>query len=385
MPNAVPYWRLSGFYFFYFAFVGGFAPYWSLYLRSIEFTALQIGLLMSLLQLMRIFAPAAWGFLADHTGKRVRIVQVAALLSVAAFAGVFFGKTFSWMFAVMALTSFFWGASLPLVEAITLSHLGAHASRYGRIRSWGSVGFIAAVVGIGYLLDRVAIAALPWMVTGLMLGIVFFARLVPDAPVSAHESDSLPVWSIVKRPEVASLLAACFLMAAAHGAYYTFYSIYLVDHGYSKSSVGWLWAVGVICEIGVFFGMPALLGRFGLVRILLASFAIAVVRFLIIGWAVEVTALLVLAQVMHAATFGAYHASAVSAVHRFFPGRHQAKGQALYSGLSFGAGGSAGGIFSGWAWGALGPSLTLTASAMAALAGLALIAARLRPEPAPAM
>jgi PPP family 3-phenylpropionic acid transporter len=340
---------------------------------------------MSLLQVMRIFAPAAWGFLADHTGKRVQIVQAAALLSVAAFAGVFFGTSFAWMFGVMALTSFFWGASLPLVEAITLSHLGAHASRYGRIRSWGSVGFIAAVVAIGYLLDRVAITALPWMVTGLMLGIVLFARMVPDAQVASHESDSLPVWAIVKRPGVVALLAACFLMAAAHGAYYTFYSIYLVDHGYSKSDVGWLWAVGVICEIGVFFAMPALLVRFGLVRILMASFAIAVARFLIIGWAVDVTVLLILAQVMHAATFGAYHASAVAAVHRFFPGRHQGKGQALYSGLSFGAGGTVGGIFSGWAWEAVGPSLTLTASALAALAGLALIAMRLRPEPSPAM
>lgn len=385
MPHAVPYWRLSGFYFFYFAFVGGFAPYWSLYLRSIEFSTLQIGLLMSLLQVTRIFAPAAWGALADHTGRRTQIVQAAALLSVAAFAGVYFGKTFAWMFGVMALTSFFWGASLPLVEAITLTHLGAHASRYGRIRSWGSVGFIAAVVGIGYLLDGVGISALPGIVTALMLGIVLFARMVPDAVVPSHESDQVPVWSIVKRPEVAALLAACFLMAAAHGAYYTFYSIYLVDHGYSKASVGWLWAVGVICEIGVFFAMPALMARFGLVRILLASFSLAVVRFLIIGWAVEVTVLLVLAQTMHAATFGAYHASAVGAVHRLFPGRHQAKGQALYSGLSFGAGGTAGGIFSGWGWESLGPSLTLTASAVAALAGLALIATRLRLDPEPAL
>lgn len=384
MSSLVPYWRLSGFYFFYFAFVGGFTPYWSLYLRAIDFSAFQIGLLMSLLQVMRIFAPPAWGWVADHTGRRAAVVQLAAALSVVSFAGIFLGTSFAWVFAVMTLTSFFWGASLPLVEAMTLAHLGSGAAHYGRIRSWGSVGFIVAVIGVGYVLDRVPVSALPGMVTGIMLGIVLFAGLVPDARVPPHESDNRPVSAILRRPEVAALLAACFLMAAAHGPYYIFYSLYLVDHGYSKSSVGWLWSIGVLCEIGVFFAMPWLTQRFGLKRILVASFAAGVARFLLIGWAVDVVALLVLAQAMHALTFGAYHAAAVAAVHQFFPGRHQSKGQALYTGLSFGAGGSLGALFSGGAWEALGPSLTFTAAALAALAGALLIALRLRLEARPA-
>jgi PPP family 3-phenylpropionic acid transporter len=378
MPGELPYWRLSGFYFFYFAFVGAFTPYWSLYLRAIEFSAFQIGVLMSLLQVTRIFAPPAWGWVADHTGRRAAVVRLAAALSFVSFAGVFVGTSFAWMFLVLTLTSFFWGASLPLVEAMTLAHLGPGAARYGRIRSWGSVGFIAAVVGVGYVLDRVPVAALPAMVTGIMLGIVLFAGLVPDARVPPHESDHISVWAILRRPEVAALLGACFLMAAAHGPYYIFYSLYLVDHGYSKAAVGWLWSIGVLCEIVVFFAMPWLTGRFGLRRILLASFAAAVLRFLLIGWAVEVAALLVAAQVLHALTFGAYHAAAVAVVHRFFPGRHQSKGQALYTGISFGAGGTVGGLFSGAAWDGLGASLTFTAAALAALLGLALVAGKLQ-------
>ena len=121
--GAVPYWRLSGFYFFYFAFVGAMAPYWGLYLRSLEFNAWQIGVLMSLLQVMRIFAPNVWGHIADHTGKRVAIVQLAALVCLVAFIGVFWATTFWPLFLVMSLISFFWSASLPLVEATTLSHL----------------------------------------------------------------------------------------------------------------------------------------------------------------------------------------------------------------------------------------------------------------------
>ena len=138
--HTVPYWRLSGFYFFHFAFIGAFAPYWSLYLKYLSFSALQIGMLMSLLHVTRVFAPAAWGWLADHTGRRLLIVQVAALAGLASYCGVFFGESFGWMFVIMALMSFFWSASLPLIEATTLSYLGESTARYGRIRVWDRSG-----------------------------------------------------------------------------------------------------------------------------------------------------------------------------------------------------------------------------------------------------
>ena len=201
MPQ-LPYWQLSGFYFFYFAFVGAMSPYWSLYLKSLEFSAFQIGVLMSLLQVMRIFAPNLWGWLADHLGKRVLIVQVAAAASLASYVGVFFGVSFFWLFLVMSLMSFFWSASLPLVEATTLSHLGESTAGYGRIRLWGSIGFIIAVVGVGYVLDVAPIKALLWMVLGALAGIVLFSRHIPEAHSLPHATDRLPVWSVLKQPPV---------------------------------------------------------------------------------------------------------------------------------------------------------------------------------------
>ena len=84
-----------------------------------------------------------------------------------------------------------------------------------------------------------------------------------------------------------ALITAAGLMAVAHGPYYTFYTIYLVDHGYSKSMAGWLWALGVICEIGIFVWMPHLYRAFTLRQILLASFALAVLRFLLIAWLID--------------------------------------------------------------------------------------------------
>jgi PPP family 3-phenylpropionic acid transporter len=375
----IPYWRLSGFYFFYFAFVGVMSPYWGLYLKSLQFSALQIGVLMSLLAVMRIFAPNVWGWMADRTGRRVQIVQVAAVASLVAYSGVFFGSGFFWLFAVMALMSFFWSASLPLVEATTLSHLGERTSSYGRIRLWGSVGFIFAVVGVGYVLDWVPISSLPWIVLGFLCGIALFSQHIPEAPLMRAEASQQTVWRVLRKPEVMALIAACFLMSAAHGPYYTFYSIYLVEHAYSKSSVGWLWAVGVICEIGVFIWMPHLLRRFSLRRILLFSFAMAVLRFLLIAWGVEWFALVLFAQTLHAFSFGAYHAAAVALIHHYFRGKNQARGQAIYASLSFGAGGALGSLYSGYTWEALGPQMTFSIAAGLAFVAMLVLMLKLKP------
>jgi len=383
--KAVPYWRLSGFYFFYFAFVGAVSPFWGLYLRALAFNAFQIGVLMSLLQVMRIFAPNIWGHMADRSGRRSAIVQLAAVGSVLAFCGVFFGSSFWWMFAVMAALSFFWSASLPLVEAMTLSHLGERIDAYGRIRLWGSIGFIVMVVGLGYAFDHVSIAWLPWAVLVVMLGIAAFARVIPEAEILAHPGDHHSIVDIVKRPEVASLLAACLLMAATHGPYYTFYSIYLVDHGYGKSTVGWLWALGVLCEIGIFLIIPRIFARVSPRRLILASFGLAVLRFLLIAWGVETSWVVWGAQTLHAFTFGTYHAAAVALIHRHFRGRHQARGQALYTSLSYGVGGTLGGLVSGVTWDRLGADWTFTLAAGSAALAWAVYArwGRTKAVPAP--
>jgi MFS transporter, PPP family, 3-phenylpropionic acid transporter len=371
--QSLPYWRLSGFYFFHFAFIGAFAPYWGLYLKSLSFDAFQIGVLMSLLHVMRIFAPTAWGWLADHTGRRMLIVQLAAITGLVSYCGVFFGESFFWLFVIMALMSFFWSASLPLIEATTLSHLGESTARYGSIRSWGSLGFVCAVIGIGYLLDTTEIISLLWWVLGFKLGIVIFSWRIPEAEIASHPTDSLSVKQILKQPGVLAFFAACLLMAFAHGPYYTFYSIYLVEYEYSKGAIGWLWAVGVICEIGIFFLIPRVMRWLSLKQVLAFSFCCAVVRFLMIGWGVEWPVVVLLAQILHAATYGAHHVAAMMAVHHFFRGRHQAKGQAFYTSFTFGIGGALGGVFSGYTWEWLGPGYTFSMSALAALLGLGLV------------
>jgi PPP family 3-phenylpropionic acid transporter len=187
------------------------------------------------------------------------------------------------------------------------------------------------------------------------------------------------VWTILRRPEVAALLGACFLMSLARGPQYAFFSIYLVDHGYSKAAVGWMWTYGVIAEIAVFLLMPALLRRFSLSAILLVCFAATVVRFLMIGWGVDLAPVLFFAQLLHGLSFGAYHAAAVTAIHRWFRGAHQVRGQAIYLSVSFGAGGVLGSMLAGLSWDSIGPAWTFSAAAVAAFVGYVLVDWRVRP------
>lgn len=371
----LPYWRLSAYYFFYFAFLGAFSPYFGLYLQDRGYSAWDIGVLMSVMQVMRIVAPNLWGWLADRRGARMPIVRRAGALAVLGFSGFFLADRFSHAFVAMALMAFFWSATLPLVEAVTLTHLAGQSERYGKIRMWGSIGFIVAVLGIGFVLDHLPLASLLWLILIQLAGVFLSALTVPEAPPLPHQPDHPPLGRVLRRREVALFLAGCFFMSAAHGALYSFYSIYLVEHGYGKSLVGALWSLGVAAEIGVFMLMPAVLQRHSAATVLALALGVAVLRFLLIGWCVDWLPALLLAQTLHGITFGAFHSAALAAVNHWFQGRLQARGQAIYSSVSFGAGGMIGGLVSGGMWQPLGGALTYSVAAGFAGLGLGLMLA----------
>jgi PPP family 3-phenylpropionic acid transporter len=371
--HALPYWRLSGYYFFYFAFIGAFSPYFGLYLQSLNFSAWDIGLLMSQMQLMRLFGPNLWGWLADHFGWRVAIIRLAGAIGLAGFTAFFWLDKLPAMLLAMAVLAFFWSAALPLVETLTFDHLREERGRYSRIRLWGSIGFIVAVMVTGALLDMAPPVGVLWVCWIILLGILLYALTLPEAPPIPHARAEQPIGDILRQPKVMALMAACFAMSAAHGAFYVFYSIHLDAHGYAKTEVGLLWSLGVLAEIVVFMFMARLAKRFSLRAILLACFAAAVVRFLLMGWGVESAAIMIFVQLLHGLTFGAHHASAIAAVNRWFPGKAQGRGQALYSSLSFGAGGLLGALVSGRTWESLGAGWSFTLGSVFALIGFFLI------------
>ncbi|HFD78799.1 MAG TPA: MFS transporter [Gammaproteobacteria bacterium] len=365
------YWRLSGFYFFYFAALGALIPYWGLYLRSLGFGGVAIGELVAIIMATKIVAPNVWGWIADRSGRRMRLVRLACLLATLSFAGVFLGQGYWLLALVTALFSFFWNAALPQFEATTLNHLGSEVQRYSSIRLWGSIGFIVAVTGLGEVFDRLGTALLPQVLLLLFAGIWFASLAVPESSAPRRAHDHEPLRRVLRRPAVVSLLLVCFLIQASHGPYYTFYSLYLSAHDYSESAIGQLWALGVVAEIGVFLKMHRWLPRHGARRLLLVATGLTTVRWVLIALFVEQLWILVLAQALHAASFGVYHAVAIHLVHRLFTGRHQGRGQALYSSLSFGAGGAVGSLGAGYLWDGPGASVMyLVAAAVAAVAGI---------------
>jgi PPP family 3-phenylpropionic acid transporter len=362
----MPYWRLAGFYFFYFSALGALVPYWGLYLRSIGFTPVDIGSLMAVLMLSRIVAPNVWAYIADHRDDRMRVVRVASFLTVLLFAGVFLGSSFWWLALVMLAFSFFWHASLPLIEVQVMHHTRDRPGAYGRVRLWGSLGFIASVAALGPVLD----AAGPWWILPalitLMTGIWFYSLTLPESEMAGHMQHAGPFMKVVLRPEIMAFLLACLLMQVSHGPYYTFYSIYLEDHGYTKTVIGLLWAYAVVCEIGVFLVMPRLLALVSIRTVLRVSFALAATRWLMIGAFPDSLAWLILAQTLHAASFGTFHAAGMQMVYKFFVGKHQHRGQAVYSTVAFGVGGAVGSYYSGHTWAALGSGMTFAIAAAAA-------------------
>lgn len=372
-------WRLSGYYFFYFAFVGVSSPYFGQYLQRLGFSAFEIALLISQMQLMRIVAPNLWGWIADHGGQRLSIIRLSAAMAILAVGSFYFVAGFwAWWIALGAM-AFFWSASLPLYESLTLDKLKEAGGDYSRVRLWGSVGFIVAVSGAGWLLDRLPIDSIRGMLVAMLVGILLFALLTRDPFAHRPRPARPPIWPILRSPRVAALLGACFAMSAAHGTFYLFFSIYLAGLGYSQTAIGLLWSLGVLAEIGVFIFMAPLFRRFSTRDILLACFAAAVLRFLLTGWLADFVGWLVVAQVLHALSFGAFHSASIQSVNRWFPAGCQGRGQALYSSLSFGAGGLVGGLIAGALWDGAGGAVAFSVSAGFALLGGGLVLAGIRP------
>lgn len=362
MVQPSPGVRLGAFYFAYFAYLGAFGAYFSLWLAGRGYSPAEISLVLAVPQMLRIFAPAGWGWLADRTGRRRSIVMLTSLGAALAFMAVGAAGSLDGVLLAVAAMGFFSSGILPLVEATTLAVLAGRPGGYGPVRLWGSVGFMASVLVVGALLDVRPVAWLLPVVSVLMLSAFAASVALPSAPARATAHSGARLAEVLWRRPVLAFFGAGFCMTVAHGALYAFYSIHLVGHGWSTALVGVMWTVGVVAEIGVFLVLPRLFRRFDHRAVLVASCVAAGVRFAVIGWLPESIAALVVAQVLHAMSFGTYHAASVGIVHRVFAGALEVRGQALYASLCYGLGGTAGMLLSGYLWQTWGAAVTFSAS-----------------------
>jgi MFS transporter, PPP family, 3-phenylpropionic acid transporter len=371
-PGEAPrplYARLSAFYLCYFGALGVFVPYYAFFLQAEGFGAIAIGQLMAIPMAMRVLAPGLWGWAADRSGRRDLVLRTAALLAATGAAMLLGAKGFVAVALGLAAFSLPWSGLLPQFEATTLGHLGDRPQRYGLVRLWGSVGFILAVVigGLAFAGDRAFAVPLALVVLVACTAIAVW-RVPPVPPIDASLADR-GLAAALHRPWVIALLVVCVLQQASFGPYYVFFTIHLDRLGYGTGAAGLLWAWGVAAEILMFLYTSRLIDRFGSRVLLVFALGASAVRWLLTAAAGSSLPLLLVAQTLHMAAFGLFHAVAVLLVHRAFGGRLLGRGQALYSAAGFGLGGALGSLGSGYAWAVLGPTGTWLSAGL--IAGLA--------------
>jgi PPP family 3-phenylpropionic acid transporter len=367
-----PLARLAVLFASYFSYVGLFAPYLSLWLNGRGFSPAEIGLLASPMQWTRVVGPPVWGALADRNHPdRLPKMLVACSMVALGFAGLLLFEWSLWpLFAVLFAMSFFVSGLVPITESLTIKVTGGDLGRYGRVRLWGSVGFIVAVLLSGWLFDRVGIEALPFGLLLVLALVVLAARGVRTETVSAEQTTKLSYKEILARPTVKGFLLASFLMLLAHAPLYTLFSLWLEQKGYSRTEIGLLWTLGVLAEILIFQFQRHFFSWFSVATIWRLSYAVTALRFVLISISEGGLLILLLAQAMHAVTFGLHHSASVALVRQWFPQAAQVRGQALYTMAAYGLGGSLGGIAAGSIWEAFFPEAAFWAAALAALLGL---------------
>ena len=374
-------WAFGSFFFLYFAYVGLVSPYASLFFLDRGFNVIEIAVLMSMLQITRIVGPFSWGWLSDYLSNRVGIIRFCACLAALVFVCIFFLNSymafFVWMFVLHTILS----SLMPLGESATVHALfkdNSFDKRYGRLRLWGSIGFIAMVLVAGELFQRkgIEIYHIIGMIVLSLLALITFLLHEPKMERRKMVKGELLV--VLFNPDVRWFLLSGFFMIFAHAALYVFYSLYLSNLGYNKFQIGLFWALGVFAEVIFFYFQSKVLSRLDAEVVLQASFGVGVVRFALIAL-YPLTPVLIFAQILHAGTFAAHHSAATKLLQRWFTGPLQARGQALMATISYGLGGTLGGLCAGWVWDAFQPRDAFVMSALACgLAGMAI--QKLRPR-----
>lgn len=362
--KTLPYWRLSGFYFFYFASLGALMPYLGLYLKSIGFVAAQIGIVFAVMQGTKLVSPSLLAWFSHRFNDRMRLIQIAGFVSTIAFSVLLFKQNFLSILVVVFVFSFFWNAMLPQFESITLTKLGSATGIYSEIRLWGSVGFVLTVAGAGFILNNAGLTHWPLLICICLVAIFISSLLLSEKREPHHVAGSSSVKAILKQKKVIALFLVVFLMQASHGAYYAFYSILLDKLNYDETAIGQLWSLGVVAEVVLFIVIQRLFKHMSLYFVLVVSIVLTIIRWLMIGWLADNLFVLLAAQLLHAASFGAFHVVTIQLTHRYFQGAVHDKGQALYSSVGFGAGGMFGGLVAGLLWDGLGSAWVFSSAAI---------------------
>ncbi|MDP2698097.1 MFS transporter [Thalassospira sp.] len=314
---------------------GVFLPYWPVWLKDQGLTAGEIGILLSLPSWIRIFADPLIGQHADQSGNRKTPMLWLAGIYVLTFLAFPLSDNFWFLAGLSAIVGFTFAPLLPLGTTITVHECKRHSLDYGRVRLWGSLAFIAASYGAGWILESVGSDIIVWLIC--LAGLINFAIItrMPNPQTDRPLRRGSSLIYLLRNPVFLIYLGCIGFAQASHGTYYSFASVHWENVGFSHDIIGLFWSVGVMAEILLF----AVAGKYvrtchpGLLFALGAMGGL--LRWTVLG-STDQFWLILLVQPLHAATFGITHLAAISFIARAVPSQMATSAQSLMATLSMG-------------------------------------------------
>lgn len=354
-------------YFIYFGILGLYLPYFNLYCHHLGFSGAQIGYLSGIRSAMLVIFPFVWGALADRHHRRKSIYIFCNTAALAAWAGYLFTTDFLPMLAIAAVYGIFFAPLIAFLEAYAMDLLGEDKKAYGRVRVWGSVAFILIVTLLGPLIEQYGSGLIvPFILAGSLLQ-TMAAGVLPRAS-SMPRPLTREAFAGMHWPRTVVFLCCGFLMLASHGTYYGFFSIHLENIGLPPTYIGITWAVAVLAEIFVMIYSKHLFAWASLERVLLASFLIAALRWMVLAL-FHSPAVILGSQILHAFSYGTFHMASILYMDRLSPGPAKTLGQAANNAITYGLGLMVGFMVNGALFDLLGARRLFAASAALALLG----------------
>ncbi|MBI3891439.1 MAG: MFS transporter [Candidatus Wallbacteria bacterium] len=349
-------------------------------MKRIGLDGTAIGLVMAASLGISLVTPPIWGYVADRSGRRDAVMLWAGLLGSAAIASAVVLPGSAGFVAGFLLFVFARTPVGPLLDSLAISHPDIGPARYGHVRRWGSIGFIAAVAAAGPFVQTLPPRAIPALVAVGWLALTGLLFVVRVPPTARTPGSGLPLEELYASPAIWAFLLVSALHAACGIPFETYFSSYATDLGLPGSWIGAAWAAGVGLEVAVLTSMGALIDRWGPRRILLVAYWAGVLR-----WALTALVsggpLLAAVQLLHGLTFGACLGASVVWMSRVVPPALTSSAQSSFAAVAWGFGGILGQLLCGPAYDRLGGRALFAAAAVCELVPLAVLW-RLREPPA---
>jgi PPP family 3-phenylpropionic acid transporter len=332
---------LSLFYFAYFSLVGVYVMFMPNALTGFGYSNFEIGIIYAIAPLMRFLLPFIFKYYVKLSSKIYLMALFFTFIS-----SLLFTTTVD-NFYLHLLSNAIFGASmgiiLPYVETISLHKLTKET--YGKIRLWGSVGFILIALWLGKI-DASPMETIYYLcLTGFFTWIFGYFVLEYDEHKESENEEGDKGFSLKR---YWAFWVSIFLMQTAFGGFYTFFTIYETDYGLSKEIISYLWSFAVICEIVMLYFQGVFLQR-NLLNILKVATLITAFRWLLLYFYPSSLEIAFFSQSLHAISFALYHTAAITYVFSLYSQKRLA--QQFFLGISFGLGGGIGSFIAGYIYG----------------------------------